>query len=172
MTDIMSAPNGRTELDILTRAGYSLTLGFEVFKVRPLSMNHRAKWMETVEQAIGEKFTSVEEIENIAAVLGYLGQFSEMLLDLVIAYDELGTLPAKDWLLENATDEEVKEALIFLVVKANPLVDVANEFLPGEVRSIVMTRLMMAVLTSVSAQPTNAPSPPGATKLRKRSATS
>jgi hypothetical protein len=171
MTDPVSERIGRSELEVLTRSGIPLILGGQTFMVRPRSIKSNRMWKVRVQGALSEKFTSLDGISDVDGFYGFLAESGDVLIDLVIAYDETNALPDRAWIEDNASDHEILEALMVLLEQAFPFFEIGRRVLPGEIRTIILGRLIGAALTSLSLRSTNAPSPIGGSKTPRRSKT-
>lgn len=167
MDAVTAARNGRSEAEILSRSGLPVILGGREWPVRPRTIAANRLWQDQVREAVAEKFGALENVDDLDGLYAYLGGATDTLLDLVIAYDDAGVLPERPWILENATDHEVLEALLVLMEQSFPFFDVGRRFLPPEMRGLVMARVIAAVLVSQAS--TSEPSPPGDTVAPKRS---
>jgi hypothetical protein len=164
MDAVGTARNGRSESDILTRAGVPLTLGGREWRVRPRSITTNREWQGQVKEAIGEKFAGLEKVDGAEDLFGYLSGSTDTLLDMVLGYDETGALPDRAWVLDNASDHEVLEALLVLMEQSFPFFDVGRRFLPPDMRGLVMSRVIAAVLSQGWGPSTSEPSTPGASE--------
>lgn len=169
MDAVQAARNGRSELDILARSGIPLVLGSQEWKVRPRSIKSNRQWQSAVKEKLGAKFASLEGLDGLDEFYAYLSGSGEVLLDLVLAYDETSQLPERDWIEDNASEHEVLEAFMVLLEQAFPFFAVGRRFLPPEMGSIIMGRLIAAVLTSASPPSMNGPSQAGVSAPRRRS---
>lgn len=140
--------NGRTELAILTRAPIALVLGGQTHQVVPRTIKANRDWKELVQRSLGEKFGALDGIAGVEGFYAYLSDSVDVLVDLVVAYDQAHGLPAREWIEDNASDHEVLEAFMVLTEHAFPFFEMGRRFLPGDVRGIIVTRLLEAVLTS------------------------
>lgn len=155
------ARNGRSETEILARSGLPIVLGEEVWRVRPRTINANRAWQEQVKNAIGGALENLDETQGVAEVMAMIGASTDTLLDLVIAYDDAGVLPEREWINGHATDHEVLDALVLLLEQSFPFFDVGRKMLPPEMRGLVISRVIAAFLYD-SARSTSAPSQPGA----------
>lgn len=155
----------------MSRAAVPLVLGGQAFGVRVRSRASNRVWQDQVKTGLGEKFAALEGIEGTEELWTYLGDSSDVLLDLVIRYDETNVLPAREWIDDNATEHEVLEAFMTLGEQSFPFFEMGRRFLPADMRSLVMSRIIVAVLSSSPASPTKKPSPPGPSKRRRSSTT-
>jgi hypothetical protein len=137
--------------------------------VRPRSIKSNRMWKDRVQKALEEKFGNLDAIADVDGLYGFLAESGDVLLDLVIAYDETNALPDRAWIEDNASDHEVLEALMVLLEQAFPFFEIGRRVLPGEIRTIILGRLIGAALTSLSLRSTSTQSPPGATPIRRRS---
>jgi hypothetical protein len=169
MTDVMSGRNGRGELEILARSGIPLVLGGQTYAVRPRSIKSNRQWKERVQKALEDKFGGLDAVADVSGLYGFLAQSGDILLDLVIAYDETDALPSREWIEDNASDHEVLEAFTVLLEQAFPFFEIGRRTLPGEMRTLILGRVIAAALASLSVRSTSAPSSPGASATPRRS---
>lgn len=167
MSDMTST--GRSESDILGRAGIPIVLGGKTHYPIPRTIARNRAWKDHVQRSLASRFAALDGLDGIDEFYAYLSDSVEVLVDLVVGYDESGTVPGRDWVEENASDHEVLEAFMVLLEHAFPFFEMGRRFLPSEVRGIVLTRLIAAVLTSGSRPSTSTPSQPGASTIRPRS---
>ena len=171
MTDVMSGRNGRSEVDILSRSGIPLILGGRAYAVRPRSIKSNRQWKERVQRALEEKFGSLDNVGGMDSLYAFASESGDVLLDLVIAYDETNVLPDRETIEDTATDHEITEAFMVLLEQAFPFFEIGRRTLPAEMRGIIIGRLVGTVLLSLSERSTSEPSTPGATPPRRRSKT-
>lgn len=144
----------RTEAEIVTRAGLPVVLGGVAKRVPPLTIGANRRWKElvvaTVREQTGASLASLNDWNTVAALL--VGA-TDMLLDLLLAYDETSALGGREWIEAHATDEEVYAAFKVVATAAFPFARDAGRF----------PSLIAEVLKAVPASSTSSPSPSGGT---------
>ena len=156
-------------MEVLSRAGISLTLAGTEFKVRPRSIKANRDWQGKVRTALGSKFDALDDANGIDELYAYVAGSGDLLTDLVIEYDETNALPDRAWIEDNASAHEVLEAFMVLLEQSFPFFEIGRRFLPAEMRSVIIGRLIAAVISSASRPSTSAPSPRGASTIRPHS---
>jgi hypothetical protein len=94
-----------------------------ILPVRSIASNRR--WVDSLDAKLSSLLATVSTSGDYATLVGAVESIEpENLLDLVIAYDEDGVLPARDELLELARPHELLQALKAIRRVQNPLADV------------------------------------------------
>lgn len=88
-----------------------VTLGGEQRELRVLPMAASRKWKQTLADAVRTVIGQVGVSEHAGDVADLLASQSEVMMDLIIAYDADGTLPDREWIDAHATDTECYLAL-------------------------------------------------------------
>jgi hypothetical protein len=115
----------RTESDILAHEPIKLRLGKKDHDAIPLTLKKGKAWREKVAGvlnalATGMMSQQVTADNLVQGLMVALFAFPDQVLDLLIAYSPEILEPQRDWLMDNATDEEVVLALSRVLVVAYP----------------------------------------------------
>lgn len=102
----------RTESDILEHKPIELMLGKKAFGAPPLTIRKGNAWRQRVadvlnELAMGALSGTVTSKSFMDGVMVAFFEFPEKVLELLIAYAPTELEPHREWLYDNATDEEV-----------------------------------------------------------------
>jgi hypothetical protein len=157
---------GRSEAEILARSGLALVLGGEAFLVRPLAIRPEREWQKAVREGIAAKFGGIDALESAADLYDYLADVTEDLIGLILAYDETGSLPDREWIETHASSHEVLDAFLDLMEFTFPFVGMAKNLLPEETRQQVMIRILQMALSSGWGPSTSEPSGTGGSHRR------
>ncbi len=170
--------NGRTETEILSRAGIPIAMGEATYWLRPLTMDQTDTWEAEIRDVLAAMFGKLATASGgVDGLLGLYRQSVDAQLDALYAYDKLGAgdrpagLPMRAVLRGSASRDDVDEALRKLVKHEFPLLkgmDYIGTWVPMEVREII-TRNLIRLLPSPAEPSTNASStstPPSGTRKR------
>lgn len=156
----------RSEDEIIRRKPITLVLGGREVGVRPRPIRRAEGWRQMVRKAFSERLANIESVDGLDMLMG---GSPEALMDFVRAYDDEGQLPDREWIAENVTAEEAREAFGRLFDLEFPFFEITQALLPAGAPKLSRT-LVMLVLESPP--PTSEPSPNGAsdpsTRSRKR----
>lgn len=164
----MSGDISRSEAEILGRSGIPIPMGEALYRLRPLSMDQADRWQEQITAAIASNFAALGTFSGIDAIKGLVQVSLDAGLDLLYAYDNLGTkddglptvLPGRSVLRAGASRADVFGALRKLVEHEFPPLKSAEflgTFLPSSLRTIFGARLL-EILTADAPVPPSAPS--------------
>lgn len=115
----------RTEDDIIAHEPIKLKLGKKEFGAPPLALRKGKDWRQKVADALNELATGAlsSAMTPDAFMKGLtvaFFSFPDKVLELLIAYSPEMLGSEKEWLMENATDEEVVVAFSRVLVVAYP----------------------------------------------------
>ena len=106
-----------------------LVLGGVTKHVRPLAANPSKRWKELLAERFRETFGSFETRGNDwAQVLGLVAGFTDLQIELLVAYDHEGRLGGPEWIGDNASELEIYEAFKAVTVAAFPFLADAQRF--------------------------------------------
>lgn len=152
---------------ILTRSGIRIVLGGRAKSVAPLTIDRNREWKkvlaETVGVAVDAVSTSVAEwTKFIASLAGMTGHQ----IELLVAYDEAGSLGGREWIESHATEREVWDGLKAVLDEAFPqLAELLRKVPPA-----VLIPTVLQLLEQSMSSPSPAGPPSAAPKsLRRRS---
>jgi hypothetical protein len=106
-------PNGEVGLEIV--------LGGEPYRLPVLSMRLNREWQQTFAHGLTTLVDGIGQPKTFEEVATAVAGQSEMLMDMLIAYDHSRVLPDRDWIDSHATDREVYEAIQKVADVASPL---------------------------------------------------
>lgn len=153
---------GRSEADGLFRVGLPVIFGGETYRLRPMTWERSDIWFDKVKKLLGEQAAAVFAAGDLAGFAAVLGSSTGSLLDLIIEYDEQGSLPQRDWFRSHATKREIQDAFMGVLEYEQPPLDLARKMLPEEVRGPILARMLGAALQASLAS-SSSPSPSGDT---------
>ena len=166
--------NGQTEYEILTRAGIPLVLGEKEWRVRPRVMQGDREWLADVQVRLMRRFGTLDSADSIPGIIAALGDATEDMVDLILAYDETSGLPPREWIEGNAHTREVTMAFTVLLEEAYPPFGIGRKLIPGDRATGIIGRLIgwaleRALEGSPSPGPSKSPSTSGDSETPKRS---
>lgn len=154
--------NGRSESEILARAGIPLSLGGVTYYVRPLTMAAAETWEGRIRTLIGAALAGLgEHGAGVDAVLAIGHAAVAAQLDALYAYDDLGeqnALPERDYLFNHASRTDLAEALRKLVQHEFPLLrsaETVSAWIPADLREILGRQLLRIAVESPLAGSSN-----------------
>jgi hypothetical protein len=179
MTDELT--NGQTKVDILTRRGVPLELGDRQFRVRPRTMKRDREWLADVTRRITGRvmpFMAKDAEWDVPTIIGALGNSSDDMLDLIIAYDETDQLPPREWIEEHAETAQITAAFTTLLEVAYAPFAVSRRMLPADRAAAIIGSLLSFALETyaqdrarvdTSSELTDTPSQSGAIEPPQKS---
>jgi hypothetical protein len=159
---------GRTEQDGIFRSGLPVVFGGETYRLRPMTWERSDIWFEKVKSGLGTQTAALFASGDLAGFEKVLSAATGALLDLIVEYDETGTLPTREWFRGHATRREIYDAFVAILEYEQPPLDLARRLLPEEVRGPILGRLIAAMLAA-SAGSSSSPSANGDTARPTRS---
>jgi hypothetical protein len=164
--------NGQSDVDILVATGIPLVLGARVWLVRPRTMKQDRAWLALVQERIARRIEGLDATQSVPGLIASLGEATDDMLDLILAYDTTGTLD-REWIEENVYTPEITRAFTVLVEEAYPPFGIAREM---GLKEAVMRFLRVMMEDSLglktpspSPEPTSLPSTNGTSEAPKRS---
>lgn len=134
--------------------------------VLPISANRI--WKERLEKSLGGVWEGLEGVADGSKALAWLGNQTFDMVDLLQAYDARGVMPDKEWILDNATDQQVLSAFLGVAAAAHPLA--ASLIEAASSNSELMHLSLLALSSAFSAHTSSAPpSTAGSPKKSKKS---
>ncbi len=161
----MSELTPAEEETILTRDGIRIVLGGRAKTVAPLTIDRNREWKKGLAETVGVAAASLagnaaDWTKLIATVAAMSGQH----IDLLVAYDEAGSLGGREWITAHATEREVWTGLKAVLDEAFPQI---AELL-RKVPPAVLIPTMLQLLGSSMRSPSPVGPPSGAPKSSKR----
>lgn len=125
----------------IASATITVAMGGQVRRLPVLAIDPNEQWTEAFTAAISKQLAGVAGIETLADVSAALGRSTDVLIDLLVAYDQSGVLGGREWMRAHATPGEVYEAFKQVTAAAFPFgVDLAK-WAP-EIRSLLLRALV------------------------------
>lgn len=107
----------------------TLTLGGVPKGIRPLAANPTKPWKELLATRLRETFGSLTtNAQDWSQVVGLVAGFTDLQIELLVAYDHEGRLGGAEWIGDNASEAEIYEAFKTLVKEAFPFLADAQRF--------------------------------------------
>jgi hypothetical protein len=168
--------NGQTKVDILTRHGIPLEFEGRQFRVRPRTIKRDREWLDGVTARIIDRaspFMARDAEWSVSTIIALLGDATSEMLDLIIAYDETGELPPREWIEEHALTAQITTAFTTLLEVAYAPFAVSRRLLPADRAAAIIGSLLSFAIEryalDASSAPTDTPSPIGAIARQKKS---
>ena len=110
----------------------AMPLGGQSHSVKVLPMALSRKWLASAKEQIGSLRGTADMLDSFEDIADFIAGQSEMMLDLLIAYDELGdkVLPDREWLDAHATDRECYDGWKRVTAATSPLAEEALRIVP------------------------------------------
>ena len=146
----------------------TMSLGGQHFELKVLPMALSRKWLAEAKSMIESLKGTAEGLDSFEDVADFIAGQSEMMMDLLIAYDALGNkaLPEREWIDTHATDGECYEGWKRVTAATSPLAQEALRIVPDLIpvlleafRKAVSRGTAAAVLAMASSQSTNGSRP-------------
>ncbi len=113
-----------------------ITLGGQDYLLPDLANRPNREWLESIDGRLRGLLEAVDAAnDDLPAIMSALQGASEELLDVLIAYDAHGILPAREVLDETATPREILLGVLGVWQAANPLVGIALAGIASGIRS-------------------------------------
>lgn len=162
--------NGQSQYDLLLRIGIPLRLGEHEYRVRPRTMKRSREWLGQVTERIQTKVAGFDQVNSIGDVIATLGDATDDMLDLILAYDETSQLPDRGTLDDAAYPSQVTQAFTVLLEEAYPPFAISRRLVPADKAAAVIGQLLeYAMSRPPSPAPTRLPSPSGTSERPKTS---
>lgn len=117
----------------------AMRLGGKSFNVKALPMALNRKWTSHLADTMRDVLGHIEPIESADQVARLLAQQATTMMDLLIAYDDLGdkVLPEREWIDTTATDTECYEAMKRVTAAAYPFAPDLLRIVPELVPTLI-----------------------------------
>jgi hypothetical protein len=146
------ARNGRSEAEILSRAGIPVAMGDVTYWLRPLTMDGAEDWEAQIRDVLRALWGKLGGAAGgVDSILGLYHSSIDAQLDALYRYDALGgkpVLPDRAALRAVASRDDVDEALRKLVKHEFPLLkgmDFLSTWVPEKAREIITTQLIQLI---------------------------
>jgi hypothetical protein len=156
------ARNGRSETEIITRAGIPVAMGDATYWLRPLTIDGAEEWEGQIKDVLRAMWGKLGGATGgVEGIMGLYRQSVDAELDALYAYDVLGgkpVLPDRVALRMVASRDDVDEALRKLVKHEFPLLkgmDFLSTWVPEKAREIITTHLIQLLPDSPTGPSTN-----------------
>ena len=150
---------------ILVRDGIQIVLGGHAKTVAPLTIDRNRGWKKGLAETVGVAASSlVGSAEDWTKLIATVAAMSGQHIDLLVAYDEAGSLGGREWITTHATEREVWTGLKAVLDEAFPQI---AELL-RKVPPAVLIPTVLQLLGSSMSSPSPAGPPSGAPKSLKR----
>lgn len=139
---------------ILARSGIRIVLGGHVKHVVPLTIDRNRAWKALLAERVGLAWASLaSSAEDWSQLVATLATITEAHVDLLVAYDEAGSLGGREWIETHGTEREVWEGLKGVLDEAFPhLAELLRRVPPA----VLLPTVLQLLGSSMSS-----PSPPG-----------
>lgn len=139
---------------ILTRSGIRIVLGGHKKTVVPLTIDRNREWKKGLAEYIGVAFGSLAaSAADWTKLVTSLAAMSDQHIDLLVAYDEVGSLGGRDWINAHATEREAWDGLKAVLDEAFPHL--------AELLRKVPPAVLLPTMLQLLANSTRSPSPVG-----------
>ena len=157
---------------ILTRAGIRIVMGGHAKYVAPLTVDHNREWKKCLADAIGTGWTSLaSSAEDWTKLVATVAGMSDQHIDLLVSYDEAGSLGGAEWIGSHASEREVWTGLKAVLDEAFPQIAELLRKVPPAI--LIPTVLQLLRSSTSSPSPAGPPSEaPKSLKPRSRRASS
>jgi hypothetical protein len=145
---------------ILTRAGIRIVLGGHVKFVAPLTIDRNREWKKGLAERIGAGWASIAvTADDWTNLITTVAAMSDQHIDLLLAYDEAGSLGGAEWINGHATEREVWNGLKAVLDEAFPhLAELLRKVSPAILLPTVLSLLGSSMSSpSPDGPPTEAP---------------
>ncbi len=125
-----------------------VVLGGQGWSLSVLPIRANREWTRAFSNAISAKMAEIGPVESTDQLADALAASSEVMMDLLIAYDAIGAtaleqstaLPEREWIDTHATDRECYEAMKKVTAAAYPtapdLLRIAPQVMPAILESL------------------------------------
>lgn len=136
---------------ILTRAGILIVLGGHAKSVAPLTIDRNREWKKALADLIGVAFGSLAaSASDWTQLVTTLAGMTDQQIDLLIAYDEAGSLGGREWIERHATEREVWDGLKAVLDEAFPHLAELLQKVPPAILLPTMLQLLESSMSSPS----------------------
>lgn len=141
-----------------------IVLGGRVKNVAPLAIDRNRLWLDGLAEMVGVVWTTVAgSADDWQKLIATSGIMTDQQVDLLIAYDEAGSLGGREWITSHASPREVWDGLKAVLDEAfPPLAELLRKVPPA-----ILIPTLLQVLRSSTNSPSPAGPPSGAPKSSK-----
>ena len=158
----MESRSPRPEYLVLAAAPIAVTLGGRERLLPPLSIAANRKWKALLAASVGETWVAFGQADDYGAITGLVAGMTDVMLDLLVAYDTSGALGGRAWIEDNATDAELYAAFKEVVAVAYPPFQDART-VPGLAQALIGLVASVSQARMSSSPASGAPSPDAST---------
>lgn len=131
----------------------AMSLGGQPKRLSVLTIDRNRDWTARFNATVAETIGKAGQLNDLDDMVRLLAGSIDVMLDLLVAYDDSGALGGREWIHKNATDREVYEALKKVTDAAFPFgVDLVNR-VPGFVGMMMEAAIRVASSQSTSSAP-------------------
>lgn len=142
------------EEEILTRSGIRIVLGGHAKTVAPLTIDRNREWKKGLAQTVGVAWASLAgSADDWTGLIATVAAMSGQHIELLVAYDEAGSLGGADWIAGHATEREVWTGLKAVLDEAFPQI--------AELLRKVPPAILIPTVLQLLGSSTSSPSPVG-----------
>jgi hypothetical protein len=124
----VEAPTPIRPAEEVVGAFVPITLGGKEFRLRELPRRANREWKELLTVEVRKSIANAGPLETVDQVIDAIAASAELMMDLLIAYDQFGTawpghqtvLPEREWIDSHATDRECYESMKKVTAVAFP----------------------------------------------------
>lgn len=141
-----------TEAEVVRRAGASMVLGGVRKDVPALVISRNEAFQAKLRDRVSGLWSGMEELGGWDEVLARVSTSIPVMIDVIVDYDLEGHAGGKEWILDNATPEEVYDGFKAVLAASFPFAKDLAKY----------PTLLFQVLEQLTAKSPNSPSPSGA----------
>ena len=123
----------------------ALSLGGQPKRLPELKRHRNREWTDLFNRTVTETLGKAGELKDVEDLVQMLTGSMDVMLDLLVAYDESGALGGREWIDHNATDREIYEAMRKVTGAAFPFGNDLLTRIPG-----IAAMVIQAVISSRS----------------------
>jgi hypothetical protein len=147
---------------ILARSGIRIVLGGHPKSVAPLTIDRNREWKKLLAERVGQSLDSlVASAAEWLTLIATVADATDLQIDLLVAYDDAGSLGGREWIGSHATEREIWDGLKAVLDEAFPQL---GELLRKVPLAVLLPTVMQLLETS-----TSSPSPGGPPSAAPRS---
>jgi hypothetical protein len=150
------------EETILTRTWIRIVLGGHAKSVAPLTIDRNRVWKTGLAEMVGVAWISIAgSAEDWTKLIATLAAMTDQHIDLLVAYDEAGSLGGAEWIASHATEREVWTGLKAVLDEAFPQI--------AELLRKVPPAILIPTVLQLLRSSTSSPSPAGQPSVAPKS---
>ena len=147
---------------ILARSGIRVVLGGHAKFVAPLTIDRNRAWKKTLAEKVGGGWTALAgSAEDWTKLIATVASMTDQHIELLVAYDEAGSLGGAEWIAGHATEREVWTGLKAVLDEAFPQI--------AELLRKVPPAILIPTVLQLLGSSTSSPSPAGPSTETPRS---